>query len=121
LEEDFPHSNLLQRGGKRQQEERRGCSGRQCNKMRLLLRNSNARWRRVFQRELLRRYSEFHREGNFRERRISRRAISSSAVVRERKRRGEVAPADCSLCGKSSSYCKSRAKLHPDGRHFEKI
>jgi hypothetical protein len=25
------------------------------------------------------------------------------------------------LCGKSSSICKSRAKAHPDGHHFEII
>jgi hypothetical protein len=25
------------------------------------------------------------------------------------------------LCGKSSSICKSRAKVHPDGHHFEII
>jgi hypothetical protein len=50
----FLHSSLLQHGGKRPQEERRGCSDRQRYKMRLLLRNSNAHWRRVFRRELLR-------------------------------------------------------------------
>jgi hypothetical protein len=33
--------------------------------MRLLLWNSNACWRRMFRRELLRRYSELRREGNF--------------------------------------------------------
>jgi hypothetical protein len=33
--------------------------------MRLLLRNSNARWSRMFRRELLWLYSEFRREGNF--------------------------------------------------------
>jgi hypothetical protein len=33
--------------------------------MRLLLRNSIAHWRRMFRRELLRRYSEIRREGNF--------------------------------------------------------
>jgi hypothetical protein len=35
------------------------------NIMRLLLRNSNARWRRMFRRELLGRFSELRREGNF--------------------------------------------------------
>jgi hypothetical protein len=39
--------------------------------MRILLRNSNAGWRRVFWRELLRRHSEFRREGNFAERKLS--------------------------------------------------
>jgi hypothetical protein len=33
--------------------------------MRLLLQNSNARWRRMFCRELLCQYSELRREGNF--------------------------------------------------------
>jgi hypothetical protein len=51
--------------------DRRGCSGEQRNKMRPLMRNSNARWRRVFWRELLWRYSEFHREGNFSESKLS--------------------------------------------------
>jgi hypothetical protein len=59
-EEDFPQSNLLQRGGKRPQEERRGCSGGEHNKMMLLLRSSNARWRRMFR-----------REGNFLESKLS--------------------------------------------------
>jgi hypothetical protein len=33
----------------------------------------------------------------------------------------QISPEQKLLCGKSSSYCKSRAKVHPDGRHFEKI
>jgi hypothetical protein len=39
--------------------------------MRLLLRSSTALWRRVFRRELLRRYSDFRREGNFPESKLS--------------------------------------------------
>jgi hypothetical protein len=33
----------------------------------------------------------------------------------------QIPPEQKLLCGKSSSICKSRAKEHPDGRHFEKI
>jgi hypothetical protein len=69
--EDFPQINLLQRGGKRLQEERRGCSGGQRNKMRLLLWSSTALWRRVFLRELLRQYLDFCSEGNFPESKLS--------------------------------------------------
>jgi hypothetical protein len=61
----LPQSNLLQLGGKRQKEERRGYCGGLRNKMRLRLRNSDARWRRMFRRELLR------REGNFPECKLS--------------------------------------------------
>jgi hypothetical protein len=32
-----------------------------------------------------------------------------------------IPPQQKLLWGKSSSFCKSRAKAHPDGRHFEKI
>jgi hypothetical protein len=56
---------LLQCGGKRPQEERRGCSPGQHNKLRLLLRSYTALWGRVFQGELLQWYSDFCREGNF--------------------------------------------------------
>jgi hypothetical protein len=62
---------LLQRSGKRPQEERRGCSGGKRNKMRLLLLNYNAHWRRVFRRELLLLYLEFCREENFPESKLS--------------------------------------------------
>jgi hypothetical protein len=67
----FPAEQFFQRGGKRPQEEKRGCSGGQRNKMRLLLRSSTALWRMVLQRELLRRYSDFRREGNFPESKLS--------------------------------------------------
>jgi hypothetical protein len=39
--------------------------------MRLFLRSSTALWRRVFQKELLLRYSDFLREGNFPESKLS--------------------------------------------------
>jgi hypothetical protein len=64
-EKDFLQSNLLQRG-KRPQDERRGCSGGQRNKMTFLLGSSTPLWRRVFQRELFMLYSDLHREGNSR-------------------------------------------------------
>jgi hypothetical protein len=32
-----------------------------------------------------------------------------------------IPPEQKLLCGKSYSYCKSRAKVHPGGCHFEKI
>jgi hypothetical protein len=32
-----------------------------------------------------------------------------------------IPPEQKLLCGKSSSICKSRAKAHPDGHHFEII
>jgi hypothetical protein len=70
-EENFPQSNLLQRGGKRPQEERRGCFDGQHNKMRLLLRSSTALWRRVFQGKIVWRYLDFRREGNFSESKLS--------------------------------------------------
>jgi hypothetical protein len=151
--------------------------------MRLLLRKSNARWRRVFWRELLQRYSEFRREGNFPESKLSgfcsggiqntqstsgnrffllwrysihaehHVGVMSSAfflsVLLDRQpcttkllnslsinppktlcacspcfisRRAKSNTAGAKLlCGKSSSFCKSRAKVHPDGCHFEKI
>jgi hypothetical protein len=62
---------LLQRGGKRPQEERRGCPSAQRDKLWLLLRSSTALLRRVFRRELLRQYSDFCREGNFPESKLS--------------------------------------------------
>jgi hypothetical protein len=35
--------------------------------------------------------------------------------------KNRIPPEQKLLCGKFSSYCKSRAKVHPDEHHFEKI
>jgi hypothetical protein len=106
-----------------------------------------ARWRRMFRRELLQRYSELRREGNFPGSKLSgfalvvfevRRAphvflysfahfpivmvrVATLLIYLTKNPPNRIPPEQKLLCGKSSSKRKSRSKVHPDGHNFEII